>query len=143
MKKKNNVVSAPIVTTAATEKPVYVSPLWDNLSPVEQVQIADDLKKTALLKLETTRNELQMRISEIEKILGTPTTPAVKPPTESTATESTGDKILSSLKTGPKTVKELQQSTGTKWLNVALSKLIENKQIVSNGKKPALYSLKG
>lgn len=55
---------------------------------------------------------------------------------------STSDKILDALKNGGKTTEQLQKATGTKWINVAISKLLKEKKIKSDGKRPATYSLK-
>jgi hypothetical protein len=125
---------------------------YGRMSPVERIELAEEIRKEAQGQLKTAKATLEKELANINKMLGEPAnveqvasapTAATKKKTgrPSAATDIV-EKILAALKEGDKTKKQLDKAAGTEWIAPTLAKLQKDKQITSDGKRPATYSLK-
>lgn len=115
-----------------------------SLSVEQRLKLADNIRTTAIADVQAQQEKLKSELTHLSSLVGQGGQPQVR--TNAPAIDpnaSTADKILAALhQGGNKTVKDLQAAVGTQWVNTALSQLIQSRQIVSDGKRPAAYSLR-
>lgn len=112
------------------------------LSVDQRLKLSENIRQTAIADIKAQQGKLQSELSNLSSLLGTPQTPANGPAQPLPEGATTTDKVLAALRRGGnKTVKMLQAEVGTPWVNTALSGLVQSRQIVSDGKRPAAYSL--
>ncbi len=133
----------------AENSAVSSDPNWDRiieqikgLSATQRLKLAENIKATAIADIKDHQAKLQTELSQLSGLVGSVQTnglPSAQPLPESA---TTADKVMAALRHGGnKTVKQLQAEVGTPWVNTALSQLIQAREIVSDGKRPAAYSL--
>ncbi len=139
-----NKTLAPVVAAELPEVVTIETLLRDysKLPTVQRMNLGRMIQAEAVNQLRSEKTALETKLAEIAGLIGEPEPVRATRTVTASSGDGVGGKIVAAIKTGPKTVKELQAATGTKWLNVALSKLQSDKVIVSDGKRPATYSLK-
>lgn len=132
-----------------------VDPGWDRiieqikgLSVEQRLKLAENIKSTAIADVKAQQVKLQGELTHLSSMLGSPQGGPIEQRNSGSGRErlpenaSTADKVLAALRRGGnKTVKQIQTEAGTPWVNTALSNLLQTRQIVTDGKRPAAYSL--
>lgn len=134
------------------------------LPPDTRLKMAENIRMSAVEDIEVRRRELAEQLNGLESLLGpateTPTTNNTSPKRGRPAGKSnnagsqnaggvkagsTADKILGVLRRRRgqfMTVNDIKQAAGTPWVTTAIGQLVQSRQIVSDGKRPAAFSLK-
>lgn len=133
-----------------------VDPTWERtiemikgLSVDQRLKLAENIRTTAVEDIRAQQEKLQSELSGLSSLLGTPTeTPQVahvqrgnSGPGRPVAANGVRDKILMALRKGPKTIRQIQDATRQKWVATPISQLVQNREIVSDGNRPATFSL--